>query len=93
MAGETSELQETKFRQFYANEYGKWIGDADALYRQFTRDFQGLFSQSIENHEILAPGVTMTEYSGGTRVLVNSSDQPWEHKGVPVMANDYAVIR
>jgi hypothetical protein len=53
MTEESAVLQETKFRQFYANEYGKWAGDANALYRKFTADFAGLYSQAIVNHAIL----------------------------------------
>ncbi|MDR3174486.1 MAG: DUF5696 domain-containing protein [Treponema sp.] len=93
MTEETSVLQETKFRQFYANEYGKWIGDADALYKRFSHDFGGLYSRSIENHEILAPGLTLTEYDNGVQVIVNSSDQPREYRGLRIGANDYAVFR
>jgi hypothetical protein len=93
MAEESAVLQETKFRQFYANEYGKWADDAAALYRRFAAGFDGLFSQYIENHEILAPGVTVTEYEDGTKVVVNSGSVPWEYNGVRVAAEDYAVIR
>jgi hypothetical protein len=77
MAEETTVLQETKFRQFYANEYGKWAGDANALYRQFSADFAGLYSQAIVNHAILSPGVTLTEYEDGTRVIVNFNDNKY----------------
>jgi hypothetical protein len=93
MAEETAVLQETKFRQFYANEYGKWARDADMLYQKFTRDFGGLFSQYIKNHEILAPGVTVTEYEDGTKVVVNAGDAFWDYNGVRIGANDYTVIR
>jgi hypothetical protein len=74
MTEETAVLQETKFRQFYANEYGKWVGDADALYRRFSDDFSGLYSQAIVDHQILSPGVTVTEYENGTKVFVNTHD-------------------
>ena len=81
MIEETAVLQETKFRQFYANEYDKWIGDADVLYRQFSADFAGLYSQAIVDHAILSPGVTLTEYEDGTRIIVNFND------------NNYIVLR
>lgn len=93
MAGETAVLQETKFRQFYANEYDKWVHDADMLYQKFARDFSGLFSQYIENHEILAPKVTVTEYEDGTKVVVNAGGTFWDYNGLRIEADDYAVIR
>jgi len=93
MAEETVELQETKFRQFYANEYNKWVGDADALYKRFTADFGGVYGQPIEDHVILAPGVTVTEYGNGTRVVVNISDNPWDYNGRILRADSYIVLR
>ena len=93
MAEETSVLQETKFRQFYANEYGKWVQDADALYRQFCADFAGLYSQAITSHAILAPEVTVTEYEDGTRVVVNAGNAAWNNNGAMIAADSYVVLR
>jgi len=93
MAEESVELQETKFRQFYANEYDKWIGDANELYRRFSSDFAGLYSQPIENHVILSHGVTVTEYENGTGVVVNKSENDWNYNGIIIKANNYGVLR
>jgi len=91
MAEETAELQETKFRQFYANEYGKWIADADALYQKFVSDFGHLYNQRITNHRILSQGVTLTVYEDGTGVIVNVSDKDHDYRGVTVKADSYIV--
>ena len=93
MTEETAVLQETKFRQFYANEYGKWVRDADALYRQFTDDFGHLYNQAITDHEILSSGVTITSYEDGTRVIVNASGIAVNYYGRNVGANNYVVFR
>ena len=108
MTEETAVLQETKFRQFYANEYGKWIQDADALYKKFSLDFAGLYNQAIDDHKILAPGVSMTVYEDGTRVIVNSGAGAFYYKGLNgsdsknpdqenrelvIEADDYVVLR
>ena len=92
MAEETAVLQETKFRQFYANEYHKWVNDADRLYKQFEKDFSRLYSQAITNHVILSQGVTVTEYEDGTRVVVNTSDTAWNYNGNIIDANHYIVL-
>jgi hypothetical protein len=92
MTEETAELQETKFRQFYANEYGKWAGDADALYKKFKADFGHLYNQQIVNHIILAPDVTVTEYEDGTRVVVNASDNAYNFNGNNLSADSYIVL-
>ena len=93
MIEETAVLQETKFRQFYANEYGKWAGDADALYKKFSADFGRLYNQAIVRHNILSPGVTVTEYEDGTRVFVNISSNDWNSNGVYIKTDSYTVIR
>nr|AGS52360.1 hypothetical protein [uncultured bacterium contig00073] len=93
MTEETAILQETKFRQFYANEYHKWIGDADALYKRFTSDFGHLYNQAIVNHTIISPRVTVTEYEDGTRVVVNASDFAVDYEGRNINADSYIVLR
>jgi hypothetical protein len=86
-------LQETKFRQFYANEYSKWIGDADDLYREFMSNFGHLYNQTISDHTILSPGVTITTYEDGTRILVNATDFAFDYNGRNLQADSYAVLR
>ena len=93
MTEDVAVLQETKFRQFYANEYGKWINDADALYKQFSADFGHLYSQAIVEHEILSNGVTLTGYEDGTKVIVNASDFGFNYNGRYINANSYIVQR
>jgi hypothetical protein len=93
MTEETAVLQETKFRQFYANEYDKWVADADALYQKFSADFAGLYNQIIEDHAILSSGVTLTVYEDGTRVIVNAGQDPWNYNNVIINTGSYAVLR
>jgi hypothetical protein len=93
MVEETAALQETKFRQFYANEYHKWVGDANDLYRRFTADFGHLFNQAIVGHSVLSRNVTVTEYEDGTSVVVNASDSTWDYNGRIIRADSYIVLR
>jgi len=93
MSEESSVLQETKFRQFYANEYDKWSPDANALYQKFTADFAGLYNQAIVNHVIISEGLTMTEYEDGSRVIVNSNDSNISYNGVVINAQSYIVLK
>jgi hypothetical protein len=92
MKEETAVLQETKFRQFYANVYHKWIEEANVLYQQFSRDFGHLYNQAIVDHIILSPGVTITVYGDGTRVLVNASINPWNYNGRIINSKSYVVL-
>ena len=88
---ETSVLQETKFRQFYSNVYNKWIGDANAIYRQFSADFGTLYNQAIVNHVILSRDVSLTEYEDGSQVIVNASNFAFDYNGANINANSYII--
>jgi len=93
MIEETAVLQETKFRQFYANDYNKWVGDANALYRRFSADFGRLYNQAIVDHRILSHGVTETVYEDGTRVVVNGSIEAFNYNGRIINVNSYIALR
>ena len=86
-------LQETRYRQFFANDYSRWIARADYWYRRFSAEFGGLFGQLITDHEILSPGVTVTSYEGGARVYVNRTGAAWSRGAVSVGPNSWAVSR
>jgi hypothetical protein len=86
-------LQETLYVEYYSNEYGQWAAAANDLYRSFAQDFDGLWTETIENHEILAPGVTVTGYSNGVQVYVNAGSEPYRRDGVEVGAKSYTVIK
>jgi len=93
MTEETAVLQETKFRQFYANQYDRWADDANEIYQKFVSDFGHLYHQRITDHNILAPGVTVTKYEDGTNVVVNTADSDFSYNGRNVAANSYIVQR
>jgi hypothetical protein len=93
MTEETAVLQETKFRQFYANEYSKWVGDANALYKQFSANFGNLYNQAIVDHKIISRGVTVTEYEDGTRVVVNAEGFAVNYNGKDINANSFVVLK
>jgi len=93
MEEEAGVLQESNYRHFFSCEYDKWIQDADALYRRFKRDFYGLYNQTIEDHRIIFPGLTVTEYADGTEVVVNSGKAAASYRGQNIAPRDYAVFR
>ena len=86
-------LHETRYRQFFANEYLRWIDAANDLHQMFVDEFGDLFARMIVGHEILAPGVTVTEYCNGVRVFVNRGGVPWSYGDVAVEAGRWTVVR
>jgi hypothetical protein len=93
MSEDAAVLQETNFRQYYSNQYEKWKGDAQALYKTFLRDFDSLYSRQITGHEILLPDVTVTEYEDGTQVVVNSGASDYQYNSVTIGAYNYAILK
>lgn len=93
MSEDTAVLQETNFRQFYSNEYSKWIRDADVLYKQFTNDFSGLYNLTIEDHKILNKNVAVTIYEDGTKVYTNANDYDYDYNGMTIPAFGYKVAK
>ena len=82
-----------RYRRFFANEYWRWVGEADMLYQNHRRNFGHLYNQLIVWHEILAYGVTVTVYEDGTRVYVNMSVVDFDTDDVFVPARRYVVVR
>ena len=90
----TSELHGVaRYRRFFANEYGRWIGEADMLYQNHSRNFSHLYNQLIVDHVILSDGVTVTVYEDGTRVYVNMSFVDFHADGFTVPSMRYRVVR
>lgn len=93
MKEETSILQETKFHQFYSNEYDKWIDDATEIYNKFNDEFYEIYNQLIVNHTVLDSGVTVTEYENGTKAVVNKSDSDYNYNGNVIKSRDYLLVK
>ena len=43
----------------------------------------------MEDHRVLAPGVSLTVYANGAETVVNRSGKPYEYKGQPVAPGDW----
>ena len=43
----------------------------------------------MEDHRLLAPGVTITVYANGAETVVNRSDAPFAHRGFMVAPGDW----
>jgi hypothetical protein len=95
MQAPTSDLQVTRYRRYYANEFNRWASTANTLYTQYERDIGHLYNQLIADHQILnRAGVTVTVYEDGTRVYVNMTTVEFlTDTGITIPARDYVVTR
>jgi len=69
-----AELEVTRYRRYFANEFGRWADVANDLYIRHVANFGHLYNQFIVDHQVLSrDGVTVTVYEDGTRVYVNTT--------------------
>ncbi|MCL2499162.1 MAG: DUF5696 domain-containing protein [Defluviitaleaceae bacterium] len=93
MDAPTADLQVSRYRRYFSNEFGRWVGVADELYQRHAADFGHLYNQLIIDHQILCrTGVTVTVYEDGTRVYVNTTMADFNGT-VFVPAERYLVVR
>jgi hypothetical protein len=92
----TSDLLVTRYRRYFANEFGRWFDVANTLYQNHAQNFGHLYNQFITDHEILnAPmgGVTVTVFEDGTRVYVNTTPSEFTAGGIVIAPRSYMVER
>lgn len=49
--------------------------------------------ETLDDHEEIAPGITRSLFSDGTRIICNYSDKSYSFEGIEVPAEDYALIK
>ncbi len=84
-------LQDTKYTEYFATEYDLWKDTIVENYTRFANDFNGIGDEYITAHEKLADNVYATEYSDGTKVLVNYNFTSFNYNGTDIPARDYVV--
>jgi len=89
----TADLEVTRYRRYFANEFGRWIDVANDLYHNHVSNFGHLYNQLIVDHQLLGQGVTVTVYEDGTRVYVNTTMVDFDNGSVSVPARRYTVVR
>jgi len=92
MSVPTAELEVTRYRRYFANEFDRWANVANNLYQNHVANFDHLYNQLIVDHQILADGVSVTVYEDGTRVYVNVSIMDYDGD-VFVPSRRYVVVR
>jgi len=89
----TADLEVTRYRRYFANEFSRWIETANNLYQNYANYMGHLYNQLIMDHQILANGVSVTIFEDGTRVYVNVSMADSQQGSVVVPARNYTVVR
>ncbi len=93
IASPAMELAETENTDLFGAHYDSWKDDAIKYYQRFKKDFAGLYNQTIEDHEIIDRGITMTQYADGTKVYVNYRSTAYQIDGKEIPAEDWIVVK
>ncbi len=90
-AEDSSSLRDTAYHCYYACG---WETVKDTLYRTLkeAESTSGTAGLEMIDHIFLAPGVTQTTFSNGTRVVVNYTRQLYAGEGFQVEAENFTVL-
>jgi len=77
---------------YYSTHYRDWEEAAAAEYARWNEALAAVQDRFITDHRTLAPGVRMTVYEGGRKIIVNYNDAPYEADGIAVPALDFIVL-
>ena len=88
----TADLEVTRYRRYFANEFGRWSDIANMLYQNRANQVGHLYNQLIVDHQLLATGVSVSIFEDGTRVYVNTSLVDYDG-AVSIPSRRYLVVR
>ena len=87
----TSALKSTDHTEYYAIDYSILKESMLEDYAYVEKAVTAAKGSSIESHEILAEGVTVSTFQNGAKVYVNKTDKDYTADGITVKAKDYTV--
>lgn len=83
-------LSGTAYTSLYSTDYTVWKEQMISEYQRLAPLYRRVGGQEMQRFSYLTDKVTLTEYSDGTRVVVNFSDEPFVYNDEEVGAKDYA---
>lgn len=91
--GESHELVESRtLRRFYSTYYKDWEEDIASQYQHYNDALADVQNQLITNHQMIARGVYETTYEEGKRIYVNYNSYPYDHDGLVIEPENYAIL-
>ena len=92
MDADATELQNTKYTQYFGANYEASKDELFAIYTRYQKELGSVFHQRIVDHAILDSGITLTVYEDGTKVYVNYNYDNVTMDGIEIPARDYLVM-
>ena len=92
MDADATELQNTKYTQYFGANYDASKYELFAIYTRYQKELGSVFHQRFVDHAILDSGITLTVYEDGTKVYVNYNYDNVTMDGIEIPARDYLVM-
>ena len=90
-------LQFSPHERMYSTYYANWVNTAIQHYNIFNDVYRNLRSERITDFNVLhgdiGGSVTVTEFSDGTRIYVNNTNQSFESSGLYIPPLDFVVTQ
>lgn len=86
-----SVVKNTRYHTLYGSDAEAWAEDIRQADARLSALREAVGESFIYSHETIAPGITLTRYENGKRVVVNGSGEAYTFEGVSVAAGDWAV--
>jgi hypothetical protein len=91
IARNASKVDETQYNNMYSNQYQDWMTEATTNYIKVNKILSQVATEQITNHDIIAPGVVMTTYGNGLRIVINYNSNPITYANQTIQPQDYIV--
>ena len=86
-----SVVKNTRYHTLYGSDAEAWAEDIREADARLGALREAVGESFIYSHDTIAPGITLTRYENGKRVVVNGSGETYAFEGVSVAAGDWVV--
>ncbi len=86
---QASELFDTAYNNLYGSTYTLWMETAAKQYKEYMPLLEKVYNKTIVDHQKIADNVYLTEYEGGTQVIVNYNAEAVTVQGAEIPAKSF----
>ncbi len=89
---DTEKLAYSDTAAYYSTAFALWREDVLAVWQEMLPYLRATKGQRIVGFETLKPGITVTAYENGARVLVNNTDEDYSGDSVSLAARSFRLL-
>ena len=85
-------LKSTDYTEYYAVSFETLKESVAEDYKYFEKALTAVKNAHLVNHQIIASGILLSEFSNGKTLVVNIGNEDYQYNGVNISAESYAVL-